>query len=63
MQVEVQDMINEVDKDATGIARFPDFLYMMASKHMASKSSIGQIHVDESKASFALNLNLKLPVK
>ena len=31
-QVEVQDMINEVDKDATGIVRFPDFLYMMASK-------------------------------
>ena len=31
-QVEVQDMINQVDKDATGIVRFPDFLYMMASK-------------------------------
>ena len=31
-QVEVQDMINEVDKDATGFVRFPDFLYMMAAK-------------------------------
>jgi calmodulin len=31
-QVEVQDMVNEVDKEATGIVRFPDFLYMMASK-------------------------------
>ena len=29
---ELQDMINEVDKEATGIVRFPDFLYMMASK-------------------------------
>ena len=25
-------MINWVDKDATGIVKFPDFLYMMASK-------------------------------
>ena len=31
-QTEVQDMINVVDKDATGIMRFPDFLHMMASK-------------------------------
>ena len=29
---ELQDMINWVDKDATGIVKFPDFLYMMASK-------------------------------
>ena len=31
-QEELQDMINEVDKEATGIVRFPDFLNMMASK-------------------------------
>ena len=29
---ELQDMINWVDKDASGIVKFPDFLYMMASK-------------------------------
>ena len=29
---ELQDMINWVNKDATGIVKFPDFLYMMASK-------------------------------
>ena len=29
---ELQDMINWIDKDASGIVKFPDFLYMMASK-------------------------------
>ena len=29
---EVQDMINEVDKDGLGIVKFPTFLAMMASK-------------------------------
>ena len=28
----VQDMINEVDKDGTGLVEFPVFLYMMAKK-------------------------------
>ena len=27
-----QDMINEVDKDGTGLLMFPNFLYMMAKK-------------------------------
>ena len=27
-----QDMINEVDKDGTGLVEFPVFLYMMAKK-------------------------------
>ena len=27
-----QDMINEVDKEATGVLTFPNFLYMMAKK-------------------------------
>ena len=27
-----QDMINEVDKDGTGLVDFPVFLYMMARK-------------------------------
>ena len=27
-----QDMINEVDKEATGFLTFPNFLYMMAKK-------------------------------
>ena len=30
-------MINWVDKDATGIVKFPDFLYMMASKVQRNK--------------------------
>ena len=29
---EVQDMINEVDKEGIGIVKFPSFLSMMASK-------------------------------
>merc|ERR1712002_383309 len=29
---EVQDMINEVDKEGVGIVKFPSFLTMMASK-------------------------------
>ena len=29
---ELQDFINMIDKDATGIIKFPDFLFMMASK-------------------------------
>jgi len=29
---EIQDMINEVDKDGTGIVKFPEFLSMMATK-------------------------------
>ena len=28
----VQDMINDVDKDGTGLLNFPNFLYMMAKK-------------------------------
>lgn len=28
----IQDMINDVDKDATGYLTFPNFLYMMAKK-------------------------------
>ena len=28
----LQDMINEVDKDGTGLVEFPVFLYMMAKK-------------------------------
>ena len=28
----IQDMINEVDKDGTGLVEFPVFLYMMAKK-------------------------------
>ena len=28
----IQDMINEVDKDGTGLLVFPNFLYMMAKK-------------------------------
>lgn len=28
----LQDMINEVDKDGTGLLMFPNFLYMMAKK-------------------------------
>ena len=28
----VKDMINEVDKDGTGLVEFPVFLYMMAKK-------------------------------
>ena len=31
-QEEVQDMINEVDKDGVGIVKFPSFLSMMATK-------------------------------
>ena len=31
-QEEVQEMINEVDKDGTGPLIFPNFLYMMAKK-------------------------------
>ena len=27
-----QDMINDVDKDGTGLLNFPNFLYMMAKK-------------------------------
>ena len=27
-----KDMINEVDKDGTGLLMFPNFLYMMAKK-------------------------------
>merc|ERR1712212_247027 len=29
---ELQDMINDLDKDATGVVRFPDFLLLMANK-------------------------------
>jgi len=29
---EIQDMVNEVDKNATGFVKFPEFLYMMAKK-------------------------------
>ena len=29
---ELQDMVNWLDRDATGIVKFPDFLLMMASK-------------------------------
>ena len=29
---EVQDMINEVDKDGQGVVKFPEFLSMMATK-------------------------------
>ena len=32
---ELQDFINMIDKDATGIIKFPDFLFMMASKVFA----------------------------
>ena len=28
----VQDMINDVDKDGTGLLNFPNFLFMMAKK-------------------------------
>jgi len=31
-EAELQDMINEVDKDGTGLLVFPNFLYMMAKK-------------------------------
>jgi len=31
-EAELQDMINEVDKDGTGLLNFPNFLYMMAKK-------------------------------
>jgi len=31
-EAELQDMINEVDKDGTGLLMFPNFLYMMAKK-------------------------------
>lgn len=31
-EAELQDMINEVDKEATGFLNFPNFLYMMAKK-------------------------------
>merc|ERR1719342_497641 len=31
-KAELQDMINEVDKDGTGLVEFPVFLYMMAKK-------------------------------
>merc|ERR1712025_1542498 len=31
-EAELQDMINDVDKDATGYLTFPNFLYMMAKK-------------------------------
>ena len=31
-EAELQDMINEVDKDGTGLVEFPVFLYMMARK-------------------------------
>ena len=27
-----QDMVNDIDKDAKGIIKFPDYLYMMARK-------------------------------
>ena len=29
---ELQDFINLIDKEASGIIKFPDFLFMMASK-------------------------------
>ena len=29
---ELQDMVNWLDRDATGMVKFPDFLLMMASK-------------------------------
>ena len=29
---ELQDFINMIDKEATGFVKFPDFLFMMASK-------------------------------
>ena len=29
---ELQDFINMIDKEATGFIKFPDFLFMMASK-------------------------------
>ena len=29
---DVQDMINQVDKDGTGVCRFPEFLNMMAAR-------------------------------
>jgi len=31
-EAELQDMINDVDKDGTGLLNFPNFLYMMAKK-------------------------------
>merc|ERR1712142_103639 len=31
-EADLQDMINEVDKDGTGFIEFPQFLYMMAKK-------------------------------
>jgi len=31
-EAELQDMINEVDKDGTGVVSFPSFLYVMAKK-------------------------------
>ena len=37
---ELQDMINWVDKDATGIVKFPDFLYMMASKVLRNNDAV-----------------------
>ena len=37
---ELQDMINWVDKDATGIVKFPDFLYMMASKVQRNNDAV-----------------------
>ena len=31
--VKFQDMVNEIDKDAKGIIKFPEYLYMMARKY------------------------------
>ena len=31
--VKFQDMVNEIDKDAKGIIKFPEYLYMMAKKY------------------------------
>jgi len=31
-EAELQDMINEVDKDGSGVVSFPSFLYVMAKK-------------------------------
>ena len=53
----LQDMINEVDKDGTGLLMFPNFLYMMAKKENDEEAE------EEIREAFKVFDGVKLLVK
>ena len=60
-QEEVQDMINEVDKEGVGIVKFPSFLSMMASKvdSLVAEDEIREALRDFDVVSHILNISFE----